>query len=106
NRLASKPLLPEVAQLPLLRRHYSRGFLWKVNPRLLPQSERGTVFCDPINPELICQRVKENITGLINSLGQINFAMSAFDPTAKAASVKFSTAIAVDVKSLGNTLLP
>src|ERR1700688_643591 len=106
NRLPGKPLLLEVTNLPLFGRHDSADFVGQIYTCFLAQSESGGVFRNAIDAKFFRQRVKEDVARLINCLGEIDLAMPGFNPTSKAAAVESSSAVAMHVKWLGDTLLP
>src|SRR6185312_770023 len=64
NRFSSEPLLVEVFELPLFRRHHAINFLRQINPALLPKSESGGPLRNLSDPEFLRQGVKEDVARL------------------------------------------
>src|SRR6267154_710779 len=106
NRLAGKPLLLEIADLPFFRRHYPTHFIWQIDASLLPQSKSGCIFRDAVDTKLLRQRIKEDVARLINCFRKINRSMSAFHPASKASAIKSGAAIAMHVQGLSDVFLP
>ncbi len=58
NRLARIPLLFEVADFPLFRRHHSGHFLRQIDAGFLPQSKHGGILRDAADSQPLSQRVE------------------------------------------------
>ena len=106
NGFAGKPLLLEVADLPLLRRHDARGLIRKINPGLLPQPERSRVLGDAVNAQLLGQGVKKDIARLEDRPRQIDFTVAGFHPASEPPAIERRTPIAVHIEGLRDPFLP
>src|SRR6185369_5531484 len=104
--LSCKPLLLEVADLPLFRRHHAAHFVRQVNSALLSQAKCCGILCDAVDAKFFRERIKEDVAGLINRFGKIDCSVASFYPATEAPSIEGSAAVAVDMESLRNSLLP
>src|SRR5262249_24639469 len=77
DRFARVPLLFEITDLPLFRRHNTGDFLRKVDAGLLPEPECRGVLGDAIDAKFFSQGVEIYVTRLINGLADVGNTVDA-----------------------------
>ena len=108
DRFPGVPLLFEVLDLPLFRRHHTADFLGKINSRFLAQAESCSVLCDALNAQLLRQRVEEDITRLINAPADLHRAVDTVlrcDPAFEVAAIERRATVADHPQVLRNAFL-
>src|SRR6476646_3719695 len=98
------PFLAEGLHLPLFRRHDAADLVGQIHSRFFANAHGACPFCDLFNAQALCERVKENVARLVNSLGHVNRAVSAlrivFHPALVIAAKEYSPALAVHFQVL------
>ena len=108
NSLAGVPLLLEVFDLPLFRRHDAADFIGKINAGLLSQAKGVGIFGDAADAQPLGQRIEEDVARLIDGFADTDDAMGRVlrnDPAFEKPSVEVPAAAAIHIQILRDAFL-